>query len=707
MHYQICQKTIAIFIDNPDRLKPHEMDASSLRVLAKQDVAALLDATQRTICGMRYTTQLGHLRSAVIQLGNYLCDRKVNSLPKDDLTWQHLIVDFHAWYLSNSTSRAKLTSRAKQWDQSVAPWFSSLISEGVVPRGLTIPRTQLRKEVTLHGSARNSRVIGIQGALPLEQAVIGGALGAELFWKTDEAALDGMHAKLRSKLKQLDDVLDDYWLRLVKDYRAGRRLVSGVSRDLLNRCEASGDWRAGSNGLGEGALANRLITHPSVPGSDAAVLVIMERILELSDDPSCISIESLQKHRAFYARFGNKATGTPTEELLKLTSLTDDQKLLQTRLGLYCRFLGILNPLDFAVAAAILIREHPNFNPQSILHAILEGDHGKLHLVAHGRNGGQIFSVDKPRAGTRKYAILTRRAQRVIRHLLRCTSLIRKLLARADSKFARHLFVGATKTQLGHPELSSKQLNGVTKFSLIRYYPKLASEGFGPGTLDFAKIRITMGLLKWFETGSIALVARTLGNTQGVALVHYIPPDIRKFWNERIVRRFQNIVLALTVAPADLAAATDLPSEADLKKFLLQVMDEWIDGSSVIANRLHKKFGGEATATKFDGDKSAAKPAPHPQSAFAVNLRPSALARLYLESAERELGAQSALAQDRHLSLARLLVKMATNDERTAPILVTPNLGALRASHNAAVNILKSGHVKPSVIAAILSWSEK
>jgi len=705
MHYKIRQKSIVIFIDNPDRLKPHEMDASSLRILAKQDVVVLLDATQRTNCGMRYTTQLGHLRSTVVPFGAYLGDRNVSSLPADDFTWQHLIVDFHAWYLSNSNSRAALTSRAKQWDQSVAPWLSSLMSEGVVPRGLTIPRTRLRKEITTHSSAKISKVIGFQGALPLEQETIGKGLGGSLFWKSDEAALEGMYSEILGTLKRLDEVLDNYVLCLVRDYRTGRRLIASVPLGLLDRCEATGDWRAGSNGLGDGVLKNRLITHPSIPGSDAITLAIMRRILERSSDPSCISVESLKKHPAFYVRFGNKASETPTDELLRLSCLSDGQKQLQTRLSLFYRYLGIMSPLDMAVATAILIREHPNFNPQSVVHAWLEGDHGRRHLVAHGRNGGQIFSVNKPRAGSRKYAVLSRKGLRVMRHVLRCTDHVRQLLNRSGSKFSKHLFVGASKGQLGHPEISAKQLNGQTKYSLIKYYPNLTNDGFGPGTLDFAKIRVTLGILKWFETGSIALVARTLGNTQKIALENYIPREIRSFWNERIVRRFQNIVLALTVNREDLAVATDLPSEEALHTFLLQVMGEWLDGSSVIANKLHARFGGGAEGHPSDTSRGSKKAA-QPSSTFAVNLQPTALAKLYRCGAERELSKDNVGVLDGHLALARLLAKMATNDEYVDSAFMITNLGALRVSHAAAIKILKSSLATPAVISTVLAWGE-
>lgn len=61
---------------------------------------------------------------------------------------------------------------------------------------------------------------------------------------------------------------------------------------------------------------------------------------------------------------------------------------------------------------------------------------------------------------------------------------------------------------------------------------------------------------------------KRLGNSYRVAIEHYIPESLLQVWNERIIRRFQNTLLALAAAEEDyLPEVVDMPNLAELHRF--------------------------------------------------------------------------------------------------------------------------------------------
>jgi hypothetical protein len=137
-------------------------------------------------------------------------------------------------------------------------------------------------------------------------------------------------------------------------------------------------------------------------------------------------------------------------------------------------------------------------------------------------------------------------------------------------------------------------LSGKTKskINLPYQYPSLAEAGLGPGTLDFSRIRVTQGLLKWFDTGSITAVAKRLGNTEKTVLSNYIPQVLISAWNERIIRRFQNTLIALASHEEEWALdVVDMPNVAALNRFLAQLVCEMPSGMSPIGDKIQECFG--------------------------------------------------------------------------------------------------------------------
>ncbi|MNF41347.1 hypothetical protein D3C84_223710 [compost metagenome] len=130
--------------------------------------------------------------------------------------------------------------------------------------------------------------------------------------------------------------------------------------------------------------------------------------------------------------------------------------------------------------------------------------------------------------------------------------------------------------------------------------------GLGPGTVTFRKIRCTEGVLEWFKTKNIRAVSKKLGNTEKVAIEHYIPKTLLDAWNIRMIRRFQNLWISVASASEDfLLDITDFGTLADLHAFLRDMLMLHSENDSPLSDLLHQKFGilaGEDTQTAPDKD---------------------------------------------------------------------------------------------------------
>lgn len=673
---------LTILLDNPSQKAVHRMDISSLSVLPFDDIKRLIQATDKQLKGKSYKTQKGCLLMVVSRFGLYMQQRGGMSLPDSFNSWQYLILDWYAWYLSHAGSTASVEVRVLNWHYRVNPWLRGLMEEGLLPLGVVLPSNQFPDEIVHTGSPMRPELIGIQPAQPTERP-INKTIAGPIFWRNDIGYLDDVESTLRQRNRLLTQVVDDHLLRLVKDFRCGRNLMRRISDEALRDRLCQNYWHTKAHN----ALPNfQRVTNPRIPNSDAWTLRIMNHLLETGDDDNCLSSDILCHHPAFTANFLKREKYTAIGEICSKASLRDDQLALVEWRLLYMRFLGVLLPVDMAVACCILIQEHPNLNPESLFRAKLLNARGKQFLVTSDEIGRSIFSVDKPRAGARKYAALTHRATQVMRHLLRATASVRALLKRTGSKHWRYLFLGFSGggcSRLGHPRIRSEHLTGNDILSLSRLYPEMDAGGLIKGTLNFAKIRTTQGILEWFDSGSVRQVSRKLGNTYQVALEHYIPRPLIRLWNERIIRRFQNTLIMLGTNGEDyLLDVTDLRDYGELQSFIAQLVCENPVGSSPIADEIKARFGGK----QGNGDDNG--------SLLTVRLDGHALALLYAfhhitvsrlqPEAQLRPDSRTGLVPKHFVDLAALLAHAAENETVGEALRESLDLAKLKRVHAVA-----------------------
>ena len=692
MKYEYTPEKITILLDNPRQREMHKMDISSLCVIPPDEVERLLLATFKRLEGKSYKTQICCLRAGIYPLVRYMQQRGLTSLPTSFNDWQVLIFDFYAWYLSNASSTASIEIRVYSWTVRVVLWLRRLMEENVLPSGLVLPDDKFPDEAVNTGSPARPSMIGDKPARPTEKPINKTHAGP-VFWLDDVKYLDEIEAILRQRNELLKKVADDHWLMLVKDYRVGRNMLRRISDEALADRVSRNFWHAHPIvTASECAPGNPLVTSPRQPNGDAWVLRLMQHRLETSDDEACFSTIKLRSHPALGIKFPRRNENSETSEIHSKTSLRADQIPLMPPHRLCMRFLGVLLHVDMAVACCILIQEHPNLTPESLSEAKILNTKGKDFLIVTDKGGRSIFSVDKPRAGTRKYAPLTRRANKVMRHLLRATAPVRELLKSTGAKHWRYLFIGCCGAKgdlLGHPRISTAHLTNKSALSLVRFYPELEAGGLDMGTLGFAKIRTTQGVLEWFDTGSLRQVSRKLGNTYQVVLEHYIPKPLIRLWNERIIRRFQNTLITLASHREDYALdVTDFRDYSELQEFIAQVVAENPAGSSPIADQIDRIFGERQGADHGEAPVADG-------SLLTVRLDAESLALLYAfrhisvsripPDALQHPDPLTCLTPKYFVDLAALLAHAAESDTVNEALRESLDLARLKRTHDSAI----------------------
>lgn len=594
MQFKVEEGSILAVIVDPRRENVIYRDVSDLSVLPPEELTVLLDLSAKYSIGMKPTSSTTFIYRVLKPLGKYLrCNlaRHPGELPKSFEDWLFLTHQFGLWYISNDDTKCELPSRIAKWCKGVCPWLGFLQEEGMIPLSVTWPDFRLPKEAVALEPQDREHVIG---ELPNQRVnhnamyeSLDKTIAGPIFWSSDAEYLDCVEVTLRERDRALGGALLHYWTNLVRDYRSGKKLLAQVSEDdWLSKEEVN--WKLSRT---------RFLISPAHLEGHIWGLRFMYRELHTSNDPNCLSPVQLRRHPAIPKRFLKHPDATPLKALHQLSSLNKEQLALMSARNMYNRFLGVLNNTDFSVAVALLIREHPNLNPMSLSGALIVNGRGKSHLMVSDESGKVIFSVDKPRARSRKYATLSHKAAQIFRHLLRVTHPIREMLKRAGNPHWRYLFLGdRSHGVFGHPPIIRTDLlcgdgstGGVTLSSL---YPNLSDVGLVKGTVTFSKIRNTQAVLEWFDTGSIQAVAKRLGNSPRTAIQHYIPDSLILAWNERIIRRFQNTLIVLAARDEPwMLEAVDMPNLQELNKFLAQLLLDLPIGSSPIADRAHEYFG--------------------------------------------------------------------------------------------------------------------
>lgn len=597
MQYSIQADVIEFLMENPKREKFKRSYVSRSDVsLTFEEQVVVCDAVVRQIRGRQCSSQRVVINVFMRPFFKYFSTTNV-PLPKFTDEWQVLLLDFFQVYLTDSTfSNCSAKTRMKNWNRCVRGVFEFWKDEEIVPYDVLIPTITIKYE---HKVPSDQYILGAsQSHLAIEPTNQQKIVVNIDFGQNDFDYLEKIELACRNTVGVIKKVCQEHWDALVCDWDTGKKFASSVPISEIEQVLLDRQFIPIFN-RGQGT---RLCSHTQPDGHIWGVAVV-KQWLNSGKDQNCVSLSKICASVLFPQKIFSKS-GYDLSPYSALPLHTDYQI---PGFAQFYRFVGVLSALDVAVVCCLLTIEHPEFTSESLQNAKLLNARGKSHLLLTDNNNSFIFSIDKPRAGQRKTVALTDTAQKLVKEVLELTKSVRKVLKAAGDKGWRFLFLGYNRGgRLGPIDAPVRHLNGTDTYSLTRLYPELSEVGLAAGTFDYRRIRTTMGVIRWFETGSVQEMSRRLGNTTRVVIEHYLPPALLRAWNTRIIRRFQNMLIVLAAYAEDyLLDVTDFSSFSDLQDFVAQLLFEYPGTTSPLAKELHRRMGQGFDSHKLKVDFDA------------------------------------------------------------------------------------------------------
>lgn len=563
----------------------YRSDISGLLVLGN-DLETFLNPILDDIRLKRHSTIKGQLRH-LSAMGDAMRSLGITSLPTSESGWQALVRDIHHFIITRPDSKACLKNRiACVWEVTRC-FFLVLVEEGVIPVSVYLPPVR-ENLAEIDISAYQDRLIGQKASVGVDgSASIDKLICSVSLARTDAEYLDEIRDTLTARRHLLFETLRVHWVQIRENFEFGRKLREGVVwKDLKplvdalpigNSSKHPANPRISLNGLGN-YLAVIQNNYDGCPPSD--------------DD-----LRKLNKKNKLIPRF---QWISPISSWAKNYDIPDAPYGHEgwSQRNVLWWWQGRLSHFDVSIIAALLIMLHPSWTPSSIILAKITNRHGKQYLELSDK--GKSYEIEKPRAKNMKVESLDPLAYEIIHTLIQEGDWLRKELREIGDLRANLLFLpyGKKKIATPLPSQASSFLSGVRTKStgnnwiwIGMVYPELIAGGLGEGTVSFAKIRSTEGVLEWFRTKSLRAVAKKLGNTEKVVLQHYIPKPILDAWNTRMIRRFQNLWISAAAANEDfLLDVTDFSSLSDLHAFLKDILQLHASTDSPLAEILHRRF---------------------------------------------------------------------------------------------------------------------
>lgn len=682
MNFELIDDSVVFTLPHPKRAAPARVTFTlNKSMINNAQWAQIFSVITDLNFGTRLTTQRTRLSVSVRPLIEYFSHSE-KEFPKSFDDWNYFLVDFFQFYLTDETwSCASLASRLAGWQTVMKSVFSACINRGLIPEHVPIPHSGKRRFITKESS---NIVLAEEEISQAPQDIQSQKLLVNVdFAENDADYLEKFEVKCKLVISTLRDVCMSHWDALIKDAHTGKRISEKISRDDIRAHIENNSYTFRLRGGRLTPLASNKYPDGHVWG-----IALIRLSIEMGQHPDFASVQTIRRSPFF----PDKSFKSSVVRYSELDALTSMDKAIFRRLHLkaqFARFVGVLSPLDVAAVSCILIMEHPQLTPHSLSNARLINRRNKTFLLLTDTTGKPIMSVDKPRAGTRKAFVLTETSARLLDDINSMTREVRALLRRFGHKAWKYLFLGASPLNTLKPIGETTSFLALEGASLVNLYPKLGDVGLKYGTFDYRKLRTTLGILKWFETGSIIEMSRTLGNSGRVALEHYIPPELLKAWNTRLVRRFQNLIIILAAHDEpDLVELTDFTKISDLQKYVSQLMLEFPKNSSPISDAIHKRFSNE-------GPSKTAQFSLDFDSVLNIRVSDISLAHLYafsefavnnLSDAEiNKVDPSSSLSPAQFISLSQLLQHACEDKNISSRIRELVNVPLLKSVHENAM----------------------
>lgn len=690
MRYEIKNQSVTFYLDNPKRARESTATQSFAGTgISEKQIISLAECLVKKFHGQSLSSQIAITGVFLRPLFAYF---RVTGTPwpTTSADWQLAVYGFFQFYLTDTSwSQARAWFRMRAMQSKISGLLEFLKEEEIIPLDVVIPKTNQRRISSL---AKDQPLLGQLGVSLADVAMQPSKLLVDInFGMNDADYLDAVEKKCRHLVSVIQETCLTHWNGLMQDAETGRQLAEQVTDARIEEAVTTGQY---GTLRPKGGAPIRYASSSSPQGHIWALAIVRHK-LATATDIGCVSLRTLRSS-PFFRNHALNSKRTSYTALGDLTAMTPAQWQILTFPAQFYRFAGFLSNLDAAAACCLLSIEHPEFTSESMQNAKLMNVHGKPYLLLTDSREHSILSLDKPRAGRRKSVVLTSLSQKLIKDILRCTAPVRKVLKRAGDKTWRYLFLGITQNHgLNGFLMVVEGINiyitgGKSSIGLTTLYPALSQNGLTKGSFDLRRLRNTLGVIRWFESGSILEMSRRLGNTRKVALKHYLPPALLHAWNTRIIRRFQNTLIALAAHDEPyLLDVTDFSSMADVQHFVAQLVTEYPTKTSPLADEVQRRFG---TEQQQEAVSSASLPC-----LLSVRLSPRSLGFLYSysELALRTLAPDkldkvdvlSGLSPRQFIDMATLFRHAAENDGINRSLSEALDVPLLKKVHVEALTI--------------------
>lgn len=583
------------------------LNLSPFRALGS-DGRRFVELLARGLEGKQPNSQKSQLSKITSEIGGAVRVFKMSGLPRSESDWQDLVIRLYEFTLGRTDTSRTLANRVKDWNSNLAPNLEMLRdAHDLIPLGVEIPRARVSEEAIAHARER-TKLLG-QPKATSAPTTIDKTLASISIGRTDAEYLDEIRDSLSEKRRVLKQFLLEWWKQIKEHYEYGEKLNQGTDLDKLlvqlRTIQSSGS-------VHKGMRAKSSITNGRTETSLGNLLALFHHF-----HGSICRHSSLRKATLYF----------PCHASVWLPASAPQP--VSEQVGIFDRInwmLGSLSAFDVAVCTALVTMGNPSFTPYSLIFAKITDKNGRPHLELN--NSGHFFRIEKRRAKVMKDPQLAEVSHEIISTIIDMTSRYRSEVKKDNPAEGNLLFLcwrcklqthGAPEPNQLHRKLVGSRDAG--KDNIYSYFPELETV-LPRGTISLSRIRATEGVLEWFRSGSLQRMSRKLGNTQRVVLNHYIPKPLLVAWNTRLIRRFQNLWLAIAAADEDfLLSVTDFHTLEDLHLFLADMLEQHSPNSSPLGKELHARF---SIAASHEGDKH------RNSSNLMVSVSPRTLTYLYL-----------------------------------------------------------------------------
>ncbi len=610
------QKWTAWVID--EFRQERSLNLSVFRTLGS-DGRRLIKLIVRTLEGKRPRSQRSQLLKITGEIGGAVQEFKLSALPRSESGWQDFVIGLYEFVLGRTSSSKKLSNRIKDWNNNIAPHLEALRdAHDLIPLGVEIPRARVSDTAIEHARKRVS-VLGQPEAItvstPQNKTLVSISVA-----RTDAEYLDEIRDSLSEKRRVLRRALLEWWFQIKEHYEYGEKLIKNTDLDnLLTQLKAAPAFGNTEKRIRD----NSRFVNGRTESSLGNLLSLMHHFYGSVCKASYFKVSTLYLpcHAAIWL------PPSVPKSVSTITSTFDRINWM----------LGSLSHMDISVCTALLTMSNPSFTPNSLIFAKIYDKHGMPHLELD--NAALHFKVEKPRAKKMNDSELDDISYDIISTIIRMTSRYRPGIQESHPAVGSLLFLcrrprahdshGAPNADQAQRKLRGFTGAGAGEDNIYSYFPEI--EAVLPrGTISLSRIRATEGVLEWFKHGSVKSMSRKLGNTERVSLNYYIPRALLAAWNTRLIRRFQNLWLAVAAANENfLLSVTDFHTLEDLHLFLADMLHQHPAKSSPLGRELHERFAVQVGQEELHNSNSGS---------LAVSISLGSLTYLYLYQ-EAVLGA--------------------------------------------------------------------